>query len=146
MMCTKIIITSLILAIVFLQVIGIAFGLDPWGKNDDANLGPCSNDQHGPHQNDDNENQPPTPPKPPATPKPPTVTETSCEADTDCYGGRICCIGKCRDSLTGVCKDINGDGVLDWVPYSSSENSQTVMGSVFDGIFHLIASFLGFNR
>ncbi len=40
----------------------------------------------------------------------------ACNIDFDCSTGS-CCAGLCRDSLTGVCEDIDGDGVAEtWVP------------------------------
>jgi len=36
-----------------------------------------------------------------------------------CNSGFVCCRSKCMSSNEGVCKDINGDGISDWVPYTS---------------------------
>jgi hypothetical protein len=39
-----------------------------------------------------------------------------CTADGDCPSGEACCAGTCRDSRSGVCDDIDGDGEPDtWV-------------------------------
>jgi hypothetical protein len=42
----------------------------------------------------------------------------ACTANSDCDSGFTCCQKECHDSSTGVCRDINGDGILDWVSYS----------------------------
>jgi hypothetical protein len=47
----------------------------------------------------------------------PPMQITSCSSNSQCSTG-LCCQNQCRDSTKGVCRDINGDGILDWVPYS----------------------------
>lgn len=47
------------------------------------------------------------------------MTAEACQSDGDCKSGFICCQNYCRDPSKGVCKDVNGDGIPDWVPYVS---------------------------
>lgn len=39
-----------------------------------------------------------------------------CQLNTDCKSGFICCQNLCRDQSSGICRDINGDGIPDWIP------------------------------
>jgi hypothetical protein len=45
-----------------------------------------------------------------------SIAELRCEKDEDCGTGRICCRGSCEDPRKGVCVDIDGDGIPEWVP------------------------------
>ena len=40
--------------------------------------------------------------------------------ESRCKTGYICCENECRNYSKGICKDINGDEIPDWIPYSSS--------------------------
>ena len=41
----------------------------------------------------------------------------SCSNDKQCEAGSTCCSGYCYEKSTGVCSDIMGNGVNDWIPY-----------------------------
>jgi hypothetical protein len=41
-----------------------------------------------------------------------------CKTNSDCSNESICCAKQCRDPNTGICRDVNGDGIPDWIPYS----------------------------
>jgi hypothetical protein len=58
------------------------------------------------------------------------AANVGCETNQDCTAGLICCANDCRDTSTGVCKDLNGDEIPDWVPYSS-----IIAGSILNRIF-----------
>jgi hypothetical protein len=87
---------------------------------------------------------PPAPPTVRTTSVPTTIPTTStvrttttastlgmeCEVNQDCSTGLVCCARKCRDPSTGVCRDLNGDGIPDWVPYSSA-----MLGSFLSWLF-----------
>jgi hypothetical protein len=79
----------------------------------------------------------------------PSVTTTTpissevkqgCKTNGDCQNGFICCENICRDPSTGICRDINGDGILEWVQFSS------VLGSTFRGNIEILLSFLQLFR
>jgi len=70
---------------------------------------------------------PPIQPTPPiqtttTTSQPTIVAETTCMIDGDCQSEFICCESKCRDPSTGICKDVNGDEIPEWAPYTSQGN------------------------
>jgi hypothetical protein len=46
------------------------------------------------------------------------VKQPQCRLDSDCGTGYTCCYGTCFSKSDGVCRDINGDEILDWVPYA----------------------------
>jgi hypothetical protein len=46
----------------------------------------------------------------------PTMQITSCSFNYEC-STNLCCQNQCRDPTKGACTDINGDGLLEWVPY-----------------------------
>jgi hypothetical protein len=99
----------------------------------------CSNDNRKecvancPEEGRDIEREPkqsPTPvPTPTTTPQPPfagqtTTTTTSsmplevrCMSTNDCKIGFVCCQNVCREQSKGICRDINGDGIPDWLVY-----------------------------
>jgi hypothetical protein len=47
------------------------------------------------------------------------VFGVQCEKDSECTTGNICCNGECKDPAQGVCADIDGDGIPEWVPRSA---------------------------
>jgi len=45
----------------------------------------------------------------------------ACKSNIDCgstLNPGVCCDGLCRDSKEGVCRDENGDGIMEWIKYS----------------------------
>jgi hypothetical protein len=46
------------------------------------------------------------------------VQQPQCTTDSDCNSGFTCCYGTCYKKTEGTCKDINGDGIPDWIPYA----------------------------
>jgi hypothetical protein len=46
------------------------------------------------------------------------VQQAQCTIDSDCNTGFTCCYGTCYKRTEGMCKDINGDGIPDWIPYA----------------------------
>jgi len=43
-------------------------------------------------------------------------TTPACSDNSQCPSN-LCCAGHCRDPAKGVCRDLSGSGVLDWVPF-----------------------------
>jgi hypothetical protein len=44
----------------------------------------------------------------------------ACKSNIDCgstLNPGTCCDGLCRDSKEGVCRDENGDGIMEWIKY-----------------------------
>jgi hypothetical protein len=48
-----------------------------------------------------------------------TTIKPACTTEGDCNTGFICCQAQCRDPNTGICRDVNGDGIPDWIPVTS---------------------------
>jgi len=124
----KLAVLSLILTLMFLQIIGTVAG-----TGHEA----CSNSNEPPERRKEREPQPhrPTPPKSTSTiiaapPTPPKMIKLVCKEDKDCDSGFMCCAEECRDQLSGVCRDISGDGIPEWVPYSSY-GVNSIIGSMF---------------
>jgi hypothetical protein len=71
--------------------------------------------------------KPPVPTTP--TPEPPfrqttqtTTTapanyEVRCASTNDCNIGFVCCQNVCKKESEGICRDVNGDGIPDWLVY-----------------------------
>jgi hypothetical protein len=67
--------------------------------------------------------RPPVPTTP--TPEPPfarqttttTPSEVRCASTNDCNINSVCCQNVCRKESEGICRDINGDGIPDWLVY-----------------------------
>jgi len=48
----------------------------------------------------------------------------ACKSDIDCgstLNPGVCCDGLCRDSKEGVCRDENGDGIMEWIKYADQQ-------------------------
>ena len=45
------------------------------------------------------------------------VGEVRCAVTSDCNIGFVCCQNVCKKENEGICRDANGDGVPDWIPY-----------------------------
>jgi len=63
------------------------------------------------------------------------AVNVGCKSNQDCTAGFICCANGCRDMSTGMCKDVNGDEIPDWVPYSSII-AGSILNRIFGGIFN----------
>jgi len=63
------------------------------------------------------------------------AANVGCKSNQECTAGFICCANGCRDMSTGVCKDVNGDEIPDWVPYSSII-AGSFLNIIFGGIFN----------
>jgi len=63
------------------------------------------------------------------------AANVGCKSNQECTAGFICCASGCRDMSTGVCKDVNGDEIPDWVPYSSII-AGSILNRIFGGIFN----------
>jgi hypothetical protein len=132
----KTIITILITFFVFFQIIGIVYTQSEHQA--------CSNRERERQglQEEPPEREPPEkgPTSSTTTTLPLLVrqstTTIACTSDQDCAGGYVCCMRFCRNLSTGMCKDINGDGMSDWVPYISP-----VMGSILNGFFRFFLWF-----
>ena len=82
-----------------------------------------------PEEKEPKERQPtqnPTPvPTPTTTPQPPfaiqttttTPSEIRCSTTNDCNINFVCCQNACHEESKGICRDINGDGIPDWLTY-----------------------------
>jgi len=47
----------------------------------------------------------------------PIFNEVRCSSTNDCNIGFVCCQNVCRKESEGICRDINGDGIPDWLVY-----------------------------
>ena len=63
-------------------------------------------------------------PTPTTTPAPPfgqttttTPSEIRCSTTNDCNINFVCCQNACHEESKGICRDINGDGIPDWLTY-----------------------------
>jgi len=68
--------------------------------------------------------QAPPVPTPTTTPAPPfqqtattTQSEIRCSTTNDCKIDFVCCQDACHEESKGICRDINGDGIPDWLVY-----------------------------
>jgi len=69
--------------------------------------------------------QTPPVPTPTTTPAPPfgqttttTQSEIRCSTTNDCNINFVCCQNACHEESKGICRDINGDGIPDWLVYA----------------------------
>jgi hypothetical protein len=46
-----------------------------------------------------------------------TPSEIRCSTTNDCKINFVCCQNVCKDQSIGICRDVNGDGIPDWLVY-----------------------------